>query len=144
MRALARTSDVLVENYKLGTLGRYGLGYEDLRALNPRLIYCSITGFGQSGPYAHLPGYDFVFQGMSGLMSVTGQPEGAPGDEPMKMGVAIVDILTGRVGTGLMMLGLHVLGRLTWWMFGLGFLIWGAVGVWWLIDALLIPGWLRR
>ena len=95
VRALARTSDVLVENYKLGTLGRYGLGYEDLRALNPRLIYCSITGFGQSGPYAHLPGYDFVFQGMSGLMSVTGQPEGAPGDEPMKMGVAIVDILTG-------------------------------------------------
>ncbi|MBO9331522.1 CoA transferase [Achromobacter xylosoxidans] len=89
--ALARDSDVLVENYKVGTLARYGLDYDSLRAVNPRLIYCSITGFGQDGPYAPLPGYDFVFQGMGGLMSITGDPAG----EPMKSGIAITDLLTG-------------------------------------------------
>ncbi|WP_052097617.1 CaiB/BaiF CoA-transferase family protein [Achromobacter sp. RTa] len=88
---LARDSDVLVENYKVGTLARYGLDYDSLRAINPRLIYCSITGFGQDGPYAPLPGYDFVFQGMGGLMSITGDPAG----EPMKSGIAITDLLTG-------------------------------------------------
>ena len=72
VRALAAKCDVLIENYKVGTLARYGLAYEQLREINPRLIYCSITGFGQSGPYAPRPGYDFVFQGMGGLMSITG------------------------------------------------------------------------
>ncbi|MCT9127173.1 CaiB/BaiF CoA transferase family protein [Cupriavidus gilardii] len=95
IRALAREADVVVENYKVGTLARYGLGYDDLRALNPRLVYCSITGFGQSGPYAALPGYDFVFQGMGGLMSITGLPDGEPGGGPIKSGIAITDLLTG-------------------------------------------------
>jgi crotonobetainyl-CoA:carnitine CoA-transferase CaiB-like acyl-CoA transferase len=99
IRDLARESDVVVENYKVGTLARYGLGYEDLRALNPRLVYCSITGFGQSGPYAALPGYDFVFQGMGGLMSITGMPDGEPGGGPVKSGIAITDLLTGMYAT---------------------------------------------
>jgi crotonobetainyl-CoA:carnitine CoA-transferase CaiB-like acyl-CoA transferase len=95
IRELVRDADVVVENYKVGTLARYGLSYDDLRPLNPRLVYCSITGFGQSGPYAALPGYDFVFQGMGGLMSITGEPDGEPGGGPMKSGVAITDLLTG-------------------------------------------------
>ena len=95
VRELAAKCDVLVENYKVGTLARYGLGYEQLRAINPRLIYCSITGFGQSGPYAPRPGYDFVFQGMGGLMSITGERDELPGGGPMKVGIAITDILTG-------------------------------------------------
>jgi crotonobetainyl-CoA:carnitine CoA-transferase CaiB-like acyl-CoA transferase len=95
IRELVRDADVVVENYKVGTLARYGLSYDDLRPLNPRLVYCSITGFGQSGPYAALPGYDFVFQGMGGLMSITGEPDGGPGGGPMKSGVAITDLLTG-------------------------------------------------
>ncbi len=95
IRQLAAKSDILVENYKVGTLARYGLGYEDIKTINPRLIYCSVTGFGQSGPYAPLPGYDFVFQGMSGLMSLTGLPDDQPGGGPMKSGIAISDILTG-------------------------------------------------
>jgi crotonobetainyl-CoA:carnitine CoA-transferase CaiB-like acyl-CoA transferase len=99
IRDLARDADVLVENYKVGTLARYGLSYEDLRPLNPRLVYCSITGFGQDGPYASLPGYDFVFQGMGGLMSMTGQPDGEPGGGPVKSGVAISDLLTGMYAT---------------------------------------------
>lgn len=99
IRRLAATSDVLVENYKVGTLARYGLDFATLYEINPKLVYCSITGFGQSGPYAHLPGYDFVFQGMGGLMSITGQPEGTPGDEPMKSGLAISDLLTGMYAT---------------------------------------------
>ncbi len=99
IRDLAKQADVVVENYKVGTLARYGLDYESLKAVNPRLVYCSITGFGQSGPYASLPGYDFVFQGMGGLMSITGQPEGEPGDEPMKVGIAISDLLTGMYAT---------------------------------------------
>jgi crotonobetainyl-CoA:carnitine CoA-transferase CaiB-like acyl-CoA transferase len=99
IRELVLDADVVVENYKVGTLARYGLSYDDLRPLNPRLVYCSITGFGQSGPYAALPGYDFVFQGMGGLMSITGQPDGAPGGGPMKSGIAITDLLTGMYAT---------------------------------------------
>ncbi|HEY6005291.1 MAG TPA: CaiB/BaiF CoA-transferase family protein [Anaeromyxobacter sp.] len=91
VRRLAERSDVLLENFKVGALARLGLGWEDLAALNPRLVYCSITGFGQEGPYRNRPGYDFVVQAMGGLMSVTGEPEG----EPMKAGVAMTDILTG-------------------------------------------------
>jgi crotonobetainyl-CoA:carnitine CoA-transferase CaiB-like acyl-CoA transferase len=99
IRALAAKSDIVVENYKVGTLAKYGLGHADLRALDPRLIYCSVTGFGQSGPYAPLPGYDFVFQGMGGLMSITGVPDGLPGAEPMKVGVAVADLMTGMYAT---------------------------------------------
>ncbi len=99
VRRLAAISDVVIENYKVGTLQKYGLAYDDLATLNPRLVYCSISGFGQSGPYAHLPGYDYVFQGMGGLMSLTGIPEGEPGAGPLKVGVAIADILTGMYAT---------------------------------------------
>ncbi|KAB2896104.1 MAG: CoA transferase [Burkholderiaceae bacterium] len=114
IRELAAQADVVVENYKVGTLARYGLDYASLQALNPRLVYCSVTGFGQSGPYAALPGYDFVFQGMGGLMSITGQPEGAPGDEPMKVGIAISDLLCGMYATTAILAALehrHVSGR---------------------------------
>jgi formyl-CoA transferase len=85
----------LIENYKVGTLKRYGLAYEDLKAANPGLIYCSVTGFGQDGPFAPLPGYDFIFQGMGGLMSITGERDGQPGAGPQKVGIAITDVLTG-------------------------------------------------
>jgi crotonobetainyl-CoA:carnitine CoA-transferase CaiB-like acyl-CoA transferase len=95
VRELAAKSDVLIENYKFGDLARYGLGYEDLRRLNPRLLYCSVTGFGQTGPYRERPGYDFMIQGMGGMMSITGQPSGSPGGEPMRAGVPIADIITG-------------------------------------------------
>jgi crotonobetainyl-CoA:carnitine CoA-transferase CaiB-like acyl-CoA transferase len=91
VRELARASDVLIENYKFGDLARYGLGYDDLKTLNPRLIYCSITGFGQTGPYRERPGYDFMIQGMGGMMSVTGEP----GGEPMRAGVPVADIIAG-------------------------------------------------
>jgi crotonobetainyl-CoA:carnitine CoA-transferase CaiB-like acyl-CoA transferase len=95
IRALAAECDVLIENYKHGDLARYGLGYEDLRSVNPRLIYCSVTGFGQTGPYRERPGYDFMIQGMGGMMSVTGEPDGAPGGGPQRAGVPIADIITG-------------------------------------------------
>ena len=95
VRELAAKCDVLIENYKLGTLQRYGLAYDDLKPLNPRLIYCSVTGFGQDGPYAPRPGYDFIFQGMGGLMSITGERDGEIGAGPMKVGIAITDVLTG-------------------------------------------------
>lgn len=95
VRELAIVSDVLIENYKVGGLAKYGLDYASLQALNPRLVYCSITGFGQTGPYAHRAGYDFLLQGMGGLMSVTGEPDGRPGGGPQKVGVAVIDILTG-------------------------------------------------
>lgn len=97
--AMVRDADVLVENYKVGTLARYGLGYDALRAINPRLIYLSITGFGQDGPMADKPGYDYVFQGMGGLMSYTGQPDGSPGAGPLRTGVAVVDVSTGMYAT---------------------------------------------
>ncbi|MFA7292713.1 MAG: CaiB/BaiF CoA-transferase family protein [Rhodocyclaceae bacterium] len=95
VRELALTADVLLENYKVGGLEKYGLDYASLAAANPRLIYCSITGFGQSGPWAERPGYDFIIQGIGGLMSVTGEADGRPGGGPQKVGVALVDILTG-------------------------------------------------
>jgi crotonobetainyl-CoA:carnitine CoA-transferase CaiB-like acyl-CoA transferase len=94
-RQLAAKCDVLIENYKVGTLRRYGLGYDDLHPANPRLVYCSVTGFGQDGPHAHRPGYDFIFQGMGGLMSITGERDGQPGAGPQKVGIAITDVLTG-------------------------------------------------
>ncbi len=95
VRELAQRSDVLIENYKYGDLARYGLGYDDLKKLNPRLIYCSVTGFGQTGPYKEHPGYDFMVQGMGGMMSVTGEPDGAPGGGPQRAGVPVADIITG-------------------------------------------------
>ncbi|MEC5205046.1 crotonobetainyl-CoA:carnitine CoA-transferase CaiB-like acyl-CoA transferase [Vogesella perlucida] len=91
VRQLAAEADVLLENYKVGGLKKYGLDYDSLRALNPGLVYCSITGFGQTGPYAELPGYDYIVQGMSGLMSITGPADG----EPHKVGVAVTDLFTG-------------------------------------------------
>ncbi len=94
-RELAAKSDVIIENYKVGGLAKYGLAYEDLRKINPRIIYCSITGFGQSGPSAHRPGYDFIFQGMGGLMSITGERDGEPGGGPQKVGIAVTDVLAG-------------------------------------------------
>ncbi len=95
VRQLAAQSDVLLENYKVGDLARYGLGYDDLSKENPGLIYCSITGFGQTGPYKDRPGYDFMAQGMGGLMSVTGERDDLPGGGPQRVGVPIVDIMTG-------------------------------------------------
>jgi crotonobetainyl-CoA:carnitine CoA-transferase CaiB-like acyl-CoA transferase len=95
VRELARTCDVLVENFKVGGLAQYGLDYEAMKKVNPRLVYCSITGFGQTGPYAHRAGYDFLMQGMGGLMSITGRPDGEEGAGPVKVGVALTDILTG-------------------------------------------------
>ena len=94
-RELAGKCHVLIENYKVGTLKKYGLDYEKIRSSNPSIIYCSVTGFGQDGPYAPRPGYDFVFQGMGGLMSITGERDGQPGAGPQKVGIAITDVLTG-------------------------------------------------
>ncbi|WP_299937309.1 CaiB/BaiF CoA-transferase family protein [uncultured Pelagimonas sp.] len=91
MRELVADADILIENFKLGGLKKYGMDYESLSALNPRLIYCSITGFGQDGPYAHRAGYDYIIQGMSGFMSITGDPDG----QPQRAGVAITDLFTG-------------------------------------------------
>jgi crotonobetainyl-CoA:carnitine CoA-transferase CaiB-like acyl-CoA transferase len=95
VRELAAQCDVLLENYKFGDLDRYGLGYADLSKINPRLIYCSVTGFGQTGPYRERPGYDFMVQGMAGLMSVTGERDDLPGGGPQKAGIPIADIMTG-------------------------------------------------
>ena len=95
VRDLAAKSDILIENFKVGGLEAYGLDYASLKALNPDLIYCSITGFGQTGPYAKRAGYDFMVQGLGGLMSLTGRPEGDDGAGPVKVGVALTDILTG-------------------------------------------------
>jgi crotonobetainyl-CoA:carnitine CoA-transferase CaiB-like acyl-CoA transferase len=99
VRSLAAKSDVLLENYKFGDLARYGLGYEDLAALNPGLIYCSVTGFGHSGPYRDRPGYDFMIQGMAGMMSITGERDDLPGGGPQKAGMPIADIMTGMYAT---------------------------------------------
>ncbi len=95
IRKIAATADILVENFKVGGLKKYGLDYASIAKVNPRIVYCSITGFGQAGPYAPRAGYDFMIQAMGGLMSVTGQPDGAPGAEPMKVGVAVVDLFSG-------------------------------------------------
>uniref|UniRef100_A0A1I8ALW2 CoA carboxyltransferase N-terminal domain-containing protein n=1 Tax=Steinernema glaseri TaxID=37863 RepID=A0A1I8ALW2_9BILA len=95
VRQLVSRCDILVENFKVGGLKKYGLDYESLQAINPALIYCSITGFGQTGPYASRPGYDFMIQGLGGLMSLTGEP----GGEPQKAGVAVADVMTGMYAT---------------------------------------------
>ncbi len=95
IRALAARCQVLVENYKVGGLAKYGLDYASLRALNPALVYCSITGYGQDGPYAQRAGYDAAIQAIGGLMSVTGEPDGTPGGGPQKVGVAATDLMTG-------------------------------------------------
>ncbi|RZJ26906.1 MAG: CoA transferase [Haliea sp.] len=96
VRKLCADADVVVENYKVGTLARYGLDHAALRALNPRLVYCSITGFGQTGPMRHRPGYDAIFQAMSGLMSMTGEPDGAPGAGPQRIQLVVSDLMTGQ------------------------------------------------
>lgn len=96
---LLKDADVLIENFRPGALGKYGLDYDSLHRLNPRLIYCSITAFGQTGPASHRPGYDFAIQGQGGLMSITGQPDGSPGGGPMKVGVAVTDLFSGLYAT---------------------------------------------
>jgi formyl-CoA transferase len=99
IRKLAAKSDVVLENYKVGQLKKYGLGYDDLAAINPKLVYCSITGFGQTGPWCHRPGYDFIIQGLGGLMSITGERDDLPGGGPQKVGVAVTDLMTGMYAT---------------------------------------------
>jgi crotonobetainyl-CoA:carnitine CoA-transferase CaiB-like acyl-CoA transferase len=99
IRQLAKESDVFIENYKVGDMARYGLSYEALREINPRLVYCSITGFGQTGPMADVAGYDFIVQGLGGLMSITGERDNLPGGGPQKVGVAVADIMTGLYAT---------------------------------------------
>jgi crotonobetainyl-CoA:carnitine CoA-transferase CaiB-like acyl-CoA transferase len=99
VRELAARADVLLENYKFGDLARYGLGYDDLKKANPRLIYCSVTGFGQTGPYRERPGYDFMIQGMGGLMSITGERDELAGGGPQKAGIPIADLITGMYAT---------------------------------------------
>jgi len=106
VRRLAVGADVVIENFKVGGLAKYGLDYAALSALNPRLIYCSITGFGQTGPYAHRAGYDFIIQGMAGLMRVTGEPDG----QPQKVGVAVTDIFTGVYAATAILAALHQRG----------------------------------
>ena len=107
IRELAQQSDVLIENYKVGDLKRYGLDYETLSKLNPRLIYCSITGFGQTGPYRDRAGYDYLVQGMGGIMSMTGEREDRPGGGPQRVGVAIADLMTGMYSTLGIVAALH-------------------------------------
>ncbi|KVW41029.1 CaiB/BaiF CoA transferase family protein [Burkholderia ubonensis] len=99
VRELAAQSDVVLENYKVGQLKKYGLDYASLRAVKPDLVYCSVTGFGQTGPYAHRAGYDFIIQGIGGFMSITGERDGEPGGGPQKAGVAISDLATGLYST---------------------------------------------
>ncbi|HKC43612.1 MAG TPA: CaiB/BaiF CoA-transferase family protein [Burkholderiales bacterium] len=99
VRALAARSDILLENYKVGTLARFGLGYEDLKAVNPRLVYCSVTGFGQTGPRRQQAAYDFMIQAMGGMMSVTGERDDRPGGGPQKVGIPILDLMTGMYAT---------------------------------------------
>lgn len=103
VRALVRDADILIENFKVGGLAKYGLDYDSLKEVNPGLIYCSITGFGQTGPYAHRAGYDYIIQGMSGLMSITGDPDG----QPQRVGVAVTDIFTGVYAVSGILAALH-------------------------------------
>ncbi|QGX99855.1 CoA transferase [Roseovarius faecimaris] len=103
MRALIADADVVIENFKVGGLAKYGLDYDSLKEINPGLIYCSITGFGQDGPYAHRAGYDYIIQGMSGLMSITGEAE----RQPLKVGVAVTDVFTGVYATTAILAALH-------------------------------------
>src|SRR5260221_6949619 len=99
-------ADVLVENFKLGGLAKYGLDYANISALNPRLVYASITGFGQDGPYADRAGYDFIIQGMGGFMSVTGERDALPGGGPQKAGIAISDLMTGMYASTAILAGI--------------------------------------
>ncbi len=103
VRDLVRGADVVIENFKVGGLAKYGLDYDSLAAINPGLVYCSITGFGQTGPYAHRAGYDFIIQGMSGLMSITGEADG----QPLKVGVAVTDVFTGVYASTAILAALH-------------------------------------
>lgn len=107
VRRLVAEADVVIENFKVGGLKKYGLDYDSLIAVNPKLIYCSITGFGQTGPYAHRPGYDFIIQGMAGLMSVTGPAEG----QPQKVGVAVIDVFTGTYASNAILAAIIQRGR---------------------------------
>jgi crotonobetainyl-CoA:carnitine CoA-transferase CaiB-like acyl-CoA transferase len=111
VRQLAAKSNVLVENYKTGGLAKYGLGYEDLKALNPGPVYCSITGFGQDGPYAKRAGYDYLLQAMGGMMSITGPADGEPGAGPLRVGVALIDIITGMYSATAILAALNHLER---------------------------------
>jgi formyl-CoA transferase len=111
IRQLALQSDVLVENFKVGGLAHYGLDYASLKAINPKLIYCSVTGFGQDGPYAERAGYDLMVQAMSGMMSITGRPDGEPGGGPQRVGVALTDIFTGVYAATAILAALEVRHR---------------------------------
>jgi len=111
VRQLAMQSDILVENFKVGGLRKYGLDYDSIKAINPKLIYCSITGFGQTGPFASRPGYDFMIQGMGGLMSITGERDDLPGGGPQKAGVAVADLMTGMYATVGILAALHERSR---------------------------------
>ncbi|MFN3376335.1 MAG: CaiB/BaiF CoA transferase family protein [Burkholderiaceae bacterium] len=108
VRRMAAEADILVENFKVGGLRQYGLDHVSLRALNPRLIYCSITGFGQDGPYAERAGYDLMIQAMSGMMSITGRADGEPGGGPLRVGVALTDLFTGVYASSAILAALHV------------------------------------
>ena len=111
IRQLAAQSDVLLENFKVGGLKQYGLDYDSLKAINPRLIYCSITGFGQTGPYAPRAGYDLMIQAMSGMMSITGRPDDAPGGGPLRVGVALTDLFTGVYAATAILAAIEVRNR---------------------------------
>jgi crotonobetainyl-CoA:carnitine CoA-transferase CaiB-like acyl-CoA transferase len=111
VREMASRCDVLVENFKVGGLKKYGLDYESIKAVNPKLIYCSVTGFGQTGPMAPLPGYDFMIQGLGGLMSITGERDDLPGGGPQKAGVAVTDLFTGMYATVAILGALHERNR---------------------------------
>ena len=108
IRQMAQQADVVVENFKVGGLKQYGLDHESLRTLNPRLIYCSITGFGQDGPYAERAGYDLMVQAMTGLMDITGRADGEPGGGPQRVGVAVIDLFTGLYASNAILAALHV------------------------------------
>ena len=108
IKQMALQADIVVENFKVGGLKQYGLDHESLRALNPRLIYCSVTGFGQDGPYAERAGYDLMVQAMTGLMSITGQADNQPGGGPMRVGVAVIDLFTGMYASNAILAALHV------------------------------------
>ena len=111
IRQMAQNSDILVENFKVGGLAAYGLDFESLRALNPRLIYCSVTGFGQDGPYAERAGYDLMIQAMSGMMSITGRSDAVPGGGPQRVGVALTDLFTGVYASTAILAALEVRNR---------------------------------
>ena len=111
IRQMALSSDILVENFKVGGLANYGLDFESLKALNPRLIYCSVTGFGQDGPYAERAGYDLMIQAMSGMMSITGRPDAVPGGGPLRVGVALTDLFTGVYAATAILAALEVRNR---------------------------------